>query len=116
MDEKVELEFEQDNIPFELDYRLPEVKQVDSYYNMELDFGKVNYNEYYRSPEFFNGKFSGDPSNIPGWNKIIEEMARNAKYPIEGWILRNEKNINDIIIDEHELNPDFLKLEDSVEV
>lgn len=110
-----QIELDPENIPFELDYRLPEAKQIGEYYNMVLDMDKVNYNEYYRSAEFFNSKFTGDPSSIPAWDKIIEEFVRNAKYPIEGWILR-QKNINDIIIDEHELNPDFLKLENSVEI
>lgn len=106
-------------IPFELDYRLPEKKMRDPYYNMELDMDKVNYNEYYKSEEFFNSKFSGDPSNIPGWEKIIENMIRNSKYPVEGWIYRQQqqnKNENDMYRDEPELNTDIFKLEDSIEI
>lgn len=108
------LELEENFLPYDLDYRLPEVKQVDQYYNMKLDMDKVNYNEYYKSPEFFNSKFTGDPSNITGWDKIIEEFVKNAKYPIEGWLVRQNKNENDIYTDEHKLNPDFLELKDSV--
>lgn len=113
MEETKTQEFELDNLPFELDYRLPEVKQRDPYYNMELDLDKVNYNQYYKSPEFFNSKFTGDPSNIPGWEKIIEEMVKNAKYPIEGWIIRQNKNNDDnIYIDEHKLDSDILEFKD----
>ncbi len=102
-------------LPFELDYRLPEVKQKDPYYNMELDLDKVNYNQYYKSPEFFYSKFSGDPSNLPGFDKIIGEMVKNAKYPIEGWIIRQNKNVDDIYIDE-QYNTNIFELQDSLKI
>ncbi len=77
---------------------------------------KVNYNQYYKSPEFFNSKFTGDPSSIPGWDKIIEEMVKNSVYPIEGWIIRQNKNVDDIYTDEHKHNTDILELENGVKV
>ncbi len=109
---------EEIEIPFELDYRLPEKKIRDPYYNMDLDMDKVNYNQYYKSPEFFNSKFTGDPSNIPGWDKIIEDMVRNSKFPVEGWIYRQQNNNeNDMYRDEHnELNTDIFEQQDSIKI
>ena len=109
---------EEIEIPFELDYRLPEKKIRDPYYNMELDMNKVNYTQYYKSEEFFNSKFTGDPSNIPGWDKIIEDMVRNSKFPVEGWIYRQQNNNeNDMYSDEHnELNTDIFEQQDSIKI
>lgn len=66
--------------------------------SMQIDPRKISYTDYYQSYEFYENKFKGDYSSIPGFNKVIENMAElsvtNNNTPL--------KEINEkIIIDEN---------------
>jgi len=50
----------------------------------EIDWAKVQYNSFYKSPEFFASKFPSEwADTFPAFDKICEEMAANAKTPLE---------------------------------
>ena len=40
-----------------------------------LDWSKLQYNNIYKSYEYFESRFSGDYSHIPGFDKIIQNMG-----------------------------------------
>ncbi len=50
------------------------------YWNIEkdriqIDPRKISYNDYYQSYDFYESKFEGDYSTIPGFDKLIKNMA-----------------------------------------
>ena len=50
------------------------------YWNIEkdriqIDPRKISYTDYYQSYDFYESKFEGDYSTIPGFDKVIENMA-----------------------------------------
>ena len=47
--------------------------------NNSIDFEKLKYNAFYRSYEFYESKFPKGYENIPGFNKIIENIALQAE-------------------------------------
>jgi len=50
----------------------------------EIDWSKVQYNAFYKSPSFFESKFpEGLADNLPGFDKVLETMAENAQSPLE---------------------------------
>ncbi len=107
---------EEIELPYELDYNtVPRNSKT-----FELDWEKLNYNGYYKSYAFYASKFSGDFSSIPGFEQVIEEMVKNSKYPLEGWIERQEFS-NDKVeeIDEVKLSgsdTDISEFKDSKQV
>ena len=61
----------------------------------EIDWSKVQYNAFYKSPSFFESKFSeGLVDNLPGFDKVIESMACNAQSPLEE-MLQRQANIKE---------------------
>jgi len=62
--------------------------------NNEIDWQKVQYNAFYKSPEFFESKFPVGFNTLPGFDKIIESMVVNStKSPLEEIIELQNKNI-----------------------
>ena len=50
----------------------------------EIDWAKVQYNSFYKTPEYFASKFPPEWSgNFPAFEKICEVMAANTKTPLE---------------------------------
>jgi hypothetical protein len=54
-------------------------------YNIEptVDMERLLFNAFYRSYEFHESKFPVGYQTIPGFDLIIEDMANNAKTPLE---------------------------------
>lgn len=48
-----------------------------------LDWSKLQYNNLYKSFDYFDSRFSGDYSHIPGFDLIIQKMAEQALTPFE---------------------------------
>ncbi len=68
----------------------------------EIDWAKVQYNTFYKSPQFYIEQMPNPKAfmNLPGFNDIVEEMILNAKSPLEEIIEReNENKIFDDIIE-----------------
>jgi hypothetical protein len=49
----------------------------------QLDWSKLQYNNIYKSYDYFESRFSGDYSHILGFDKIIEKMANHSLTPLE---------------------------------
>ena len=61
----------------------------------EIDWSKVQYNAFYKSPSFFESKFpEGLADNLPGFDKVLETMACNAQSPLEE-MLQRQANIKE---------------------
>ena len=61
----------------------------------EIDWSKVQYNAFYKSPSFFESKFPEDlANNLPGFDKVLETMACNAQSPLEE-MLQRQANIKE---------------------
>jgi hypothetical protein len=83
------------------------------FYNTEIrkniDFYKLYYNDYYKSPDYIASKLPIGWESIPGFDQVIEEMANmtflpmqeielkknNAEYYNNNFIENNKKS-NDI--------------------
>ena len=46
-------------------------------------WNQLQYQQIYKSTEYVASKFSGDFSNITGFDKIIENIAMNTMTPLE---------------------------------
>jgi hypothetical protein len=53
-----------------------------------LNWDKVTYNDHYKSFDFFASKFPNGWQSIPGFDKVINEMAINAPDPLDEIINR----------------------------
>ena len=61
----------------------------------EIDWSKVQYNAFYKSPSFFESKFpEGLADNLQGFDKVLETMAENAQSPLEE-MLERQANIKE---------------------
>ena len=45
---------------------------------VQIDPNKISYNNYYKSFDFYENKFKGDYTFIPGFYKVIENMSEVA--------------------------------------
>ena len=54
---------------------------------MQIDPRKISYTDYYQSYDFYESKFKGDYSSIPGFDKVIENFSNlaieNNKTPLK---------------------------------
>ena len=54
---------------------------------MQIDPRKISYTSYYQSYDFYESKFKGDYSSIPGFDKVIENISNlaieNNKTPLK---------------------------------
>ena len=53
-----------------------------------IDWNLVKYNTFFKSPEFYENKFPKGFEAIPGFDKIINEMVKNGKSPLDEMIER----------------------------
>lgn len=51
--------------------------------NEPIDWEKIAYNTFYKTPEFFINKFPPGLESLPGWEKIVDKMISNSKSPLE---------------------------------
>lgn len=49
----------------------------------KVNWSKLQYNNIYKSYDYFDSRFSGDYSHIPGFDLIIQQMAESALTPFE---------------------------------
>lgn len=76
--------------------------QLPKPYEYEPDWSKLQYNNYYKSYEFFESKFPNGFQYLTGFDKIIENLANNAKSPLEEILERysildgNNSNISEL--------------------
>ena len=72
------------NIQFKLG-KLPECLNFAPRQRDEIDWGKVAYNAFYKSPEFQLSKITNPTAflNMPAGREIIEAMAANTHSPLE---------------------------------
>ena len=49
----------------------------------EIDIQQLQYNAFYKSYEYFENKFPPGHEAIPGFDKVIEYLADNAKSPLD---------------------------------
>ena len=48
-----------------------------------VDCSKLQYNNIYKTYDYFDSRFSGDYTHIPGFDIIIQKMAEKALTPYE---------------------------------
>ena len=53
-----------------------------------VDWNQLQYQTMYKSPEYIASKFSGDFSHLPGFDKVIEYLAKNTKTPLDELLSR----------------------------
>jgi hypothetical protein len=69
--------------------------------NDNVDWSKIKYNTFYKSPEYFIDKLPKGFHNLPGADKIIEQVILNAKTPLEEMEERQRENLNEKTIEEN---------------
>lgn len=57
-----------------------------------VDWNKLDYNSSYRTPEYFRNKFPSGFDYLAGFDTIFQEMALNAKSPLEEILLSSNSN------------------------
>jgi hypothetical protein len=57
-----------------------------------IDWNKVRYNSLYKDFSYHEKKFPDGYDSISGFDKIIEEIAKNAKTPLEEIIERQNES------------------------
>jgi hypothetical protein len=70
--------------------------------NINIDWNKVQYNSFYKSYDYFDGRFKCDYSHIQGFDKVIEEIAKNNshKTPLDEILERQEEKSNTTLIND----------------
>ena len=53
-----------------------------------VDWNQLQYQNIYHTPEYVASKFLGNFSNIPGFDKIIGNIAMNTMTPLEELLSR----------------------------
>jgi len=68
----------------------------------EIDWKKVAYNTYYKSPEFWLNKFDNPTAflNLPAGAEIIQSMIENSTTPLEEMTERQNINISSMNIND----------------
>ena len=64
---------------------------------IEIDWSKLQFNELYKSYEFYESKFPKGYQNIVGFDKIIEAMAMNSLNNSPLKELENKLEFNNIL-------------------
>ena len=69
----------------------------------EIDWAKIKYNTFYKTPEFILERFPDVEGflNLPGGIDILLKMAENVKSPLEE-IMERQKISSDSIVPEEE--------------
>ena len=72
-----------------------------------VDWNKLQYQNTYKSTDYVASKFSGDWSNIPGFDKVIEQMSVRQLTPLEEMQERYNVAINHNEQRDHSNIPEF---------
>ena len=95
---KLNQQLEKGILPDELNFSLEQ--------NNNIDIEKLKYNAFYRSYEFYESKFPNGYQSIPGFEKIIENIAKTAdeedRTPLKEILER--QNIGQNIIKDNIIN------------
>jgi len=62
-----------------------------------IDWDKVRYNAFYKSPDFLLNKFPAGFENLPASDEIIDVMLSNLKSPLEEMEERQKESTIEII-------------------
>lgn len=64
------------------------------FYNTEIkkniDFYKLYYNDYYKSPDYIASKFPIGWESIPGFDQVIQDISKMTLSPIEEMELKQK--------------------------
>ena len=83
-------DFEEYEIPYELTYNLIPQHKYD------IDESKLQYQNEYKTFDFYAQRFPYDYSHLKGFDKLIQLMADTALTPLEELeILKSQSNIID---------------------
>ena len=86
------------------DYSIKQPKDI-------VDWSRLQYNNIYKTYDYFDSRFSGDYSHIPGFDSIINKMAQNALTPFE----EMEQRIYEALLynDEQRIDSNISEFKDS---
>ena len=104
---KLNRQLEQGILPPELDFS----KRPD-----DIDWEKVRYNTFYRSPEFVASRFPDKGAgflNIPGGELILKSMANRMTSPLDEMLVRQKSKCCGNVQDDEEGDVDETKEEQS---
>lgn len=76
-----------------------------------VDWSQLQYQNTYKTYDYVASKFAGDWSNIPGFDKVIEQISDRQMTPLEE--LQERFNVAINHNDESKHNPNIPKLKDS---
>ena len=48
-----------------------------------IDYNKIQYNAFYKTFEYWSNKFPKGHQSIPGFDKIVHNLAENALTPLQ---------------------------------
>lgn len=76
-----------------------------------VDWSKLQYTNIYQTYDYFDSRFSGNYSHIPGFNLIIQKMADKALTPYE----EIQQRISDALLynDDERNDSSFSEFKDS---
>jgi hypothetical protein len=83
---------ERGELPKELDFTNSDLQQV-------VDLDKLLYNAFYRSYDYFESRFPKGYDSIPGFDKIIQQMADEAVTPLEAITARQNNSVDSISVE-----------------
>ena len=63
-------------LPDSLNFSLPKKTE-------HIDVSKIQYNAFYKTFEYWSNKFPEGHQSIPGFDKIINNLAENALTPLQ---------------------------------
>ena len=78
----------------------------------KVDWSKLQYTNSYKSFDYFDSRFSGDYSHIPGFDLIIQNMADKALTPYE----EMQQRISEALLyndDDERINSNISEFKDS---
>lgn len=77
----------------------------------DVNWSKLQYNNIYKSFDYFDSRFTCDYSHIPGFDIIIQKMAENALTPYE----EIQQRISEALLynDNERIDSNFFEFKDS---
>lgn len=93
-------ELQNGELPFELDYRKKEP--------VDIDWSRVFYNTFQKSPEYFESKFPSGMTSIPGFDKYLEQLSDNALTPLQAIELRQNEAKEILLNNENNMKTDSI--------
>jgi hypothetical protein len=82
-EKNIEIDFESDGFDYAGTFRRKSI----------VDWNQLQYNETYKTFDYWKNKFPPGFEYLPGFDTIIENMANNAKSPYEEMMSRGNTEI-----------------------